>query len=81
MSRRTLKVSVTTGGHFTPGCWRPDKARGVPLPSGPDGPIVRRDPDTVSASDTRNRDPRTAANIAAKVEAFAPRRYRPGGAS
>lgn len=66
------------GGHFTPGCWRADRPTGkVAIPEGPQRPIQRSEPNTVSASDGRPRDPRTAANLADREAALAPRRWRP----
>lgn len=65
------------GGHFTPGCWRPDKPGGtVAIPEGPRQPIVRpEEPERLK--DGRLRDPRTASNLAAKSEALAVRRWKP----
>lgn len=64
------------GGHFTPGFWRPDRSSGkIAIPEGPQAPIERPDGDRLAGG--RERDPRTAANIAAHEAALAPRRYRP----
>lgn len=65
------------GAGFTPGCWRADPPTGtVAVPEGPQAPIVRPDePEHVAGG--RLRDPRTAANLAARDEALKPRRWRP----
>lgn len=66
------------GWGFTPGCWRADPPSGrVAIPEGPQAPIARTDAPTVNERDSRSRDPRTAANLAAKADALAPKRWRP----
>jgi len=67
------------GGHFTTGCWRADRPTGtVAVPEGPTEPRPTLDAElTVSATDTRRRDLRTAANLAAREDALKPRRWSP----
>lgn len=66
------------GWGFTPGCWRADPPSGrVAIPEGPQSPIARPQVQAVSERDNRPRDPRTAANLAAKADALAPKRWRP----
>ena len=79
MRRYSTRAQPTYGGgHFTPGCWRPDRPTGtVAIPEGPQQPIVRPSADTVSDRDSRPRDPRTAANLAAREAALQPRRWTP----
>ena len=59
------------------GWWRPEKSTGkIAIPEGPQRPIERPTDDDITP-DGRHCDPRTAANLAAKAEALAPRRWRP----
>lgn len=56
--------------------YQPGRPRGQALPSGPDAPPPERPAEIAMG---KLRDPRTAANIEAKADALAPRRYTPKG--
>lgn len=74
--KKGLPNRIYGGGHFTPGFWLPDKSSGkIAVPEGPQQPLDSDPAPTVSASDARRRDQRTAENLAAKQSALAPRRY------
>lgn len=68
-----------TYGHFTPGCWRPDRPTGhVAIPEGPPaGWTPPPEPVAEAVRGDRVRDARTLANEAAHAEALKPRRYVP----
>lgn len=79
MSGMTVKVGGVVQGvgtGFSPGHWRADAPTGNPLPE-PPKPDRPDAPGTVSERDIRQRDERTAANIAAHEASLTPRRWMP----